>query len=113
VPDNQFLFPYLHECIGRNCCNPAHWQLRPKTWKRLEPIPSRAAPVSGAVITIPATVEIQNLPSLKICPNGHPMTPENTVMENRNGHPKARCRTCRQESWRKHSARRSAKGLHT
>jgi hypothetical protein len=29
------------------------------------------------------------------------MTPENTVVEQRKGHPKTRCRTCRQQSWRK------------
>jgi len=75
-------------CIGHACCNPAHL--------RISSSPKAAPPLQ-----------------IKRCPKGHPMTPENTVIEKRKGHPKARCRKCRQESWRRNSARRSAMGKHT
>jgi hypothetical protein len=41
-------------------------------------------------------LEALDLPPPMKCKNGHPMPPQNTVIENRNGHPKTRCRTCRQ-----------------
>ena len=91
IPDGMYLQHHLPAdlCIGHACCNPDHLR------------------VSNSPKASPPTVH------LKTCPKGHLMTPENTVTEQRNGHPKARCRTCRQESWRKNSAQRSAKGLHT
>jgi hypothetical protein len=76
------------KCIGHACCNPAHL--------RISNSPKAVPPLQ-----------------IKRCPKGHLMIPENTVIEKRKGHPKARCRKCRQESWRKNSARRSAMGKHT
>ena len=113
VPNDQFLLPCFPQCIGRRCCNPAHWQVRPKTWKRPDPVLSRVLPVSASVVIVPATVAIHSQPPVRVCPNGHLMTPENIVTENRKGHPKIRCRICRRKSWSKNSARRSAAGLHT
>jgi hypothetical protein len=91
IPDGMYLQHHLPAdlCIGHACCNPDHLR------------------ISNSPKAPPPTVQ------LKTCPKGHLMTPENTVTEQRNGHPKARCRTCRQESWRKNSARRSAMGLHS
>jgi hypothetical protein len=90
VPRGAYLQHHLppEKCIGHACCNPAHLRL------------------SNSPKAVPA-------PQVKRCPKGHPMTPENTVIESRKGHPKARCRKCRQESWRKNSARRTAMGKHT
>ena len=114
VPPDQFLYPYIQNCIGRNCCNPAHWQLRSKIWKRLEPIPYLASHVPGEKApAVGAALRLPNDRPLKVCPKGHPMTPTNIVVENREGHPKERCRTCRQESWRKNSARRAIAGMHS
>ncbi len=47
VPPDQFLYPYIQNCIGRSCCNPTHWQLRSKIWKRLDPIPYLSSHVPG------------------------------------------------------------------
>lgn len=93
VPDQLFLQHHLpaSQCVGHACCNPAH--VRTSTSRKLPPSPP------------PVLV--------KTCPQGHLMTPENTVTEHRNGHPKARCRACRQESWKRNSAKRSTMGLHT
>ena len=98
VPAGMFLQHHLaaDQCIGHACCNPDH--------QRISNSP-KVAPSVQLKAALPA--------QFKTCPKGHPMTPENTVAEQRNGHPKARCRTCRQESWRKNSARRSAMGLHS
>ena len=38
VPTDQFLYPYIQNCIGRNCCNSTHWLFRSKIGKRLEPV---------------------------------------------------------------------------
>jgi hypothetical protein len=114
IPPDQFLYPYIQNCIGRNCCNPTHWQRRPKIWKRLEPVPYLAAPVFDEKTTIVgAAVKSPHPTSSKVCPKGHLMTATNTVIENRNGRPKQRCRTCRQESWRKNSVRRANAGIHS
>ena len=90
IPAGMFLQHHLPpgQCVGHACCNPDHQRV---------------------TNSLRATPPVQ----FKTCPKGHPMTPENTVTDQRNGHPKARCRACRQESWRKNSAQRSAKGLHT
>jgi hypothetical protein len=98
VPAGMYLQHRLPagQCIGQACCNPDHL-LVTNSPKAAPPVQVKAAP------------PVQ----FKTCPNGHPMTPENTVTEKRNGHPKDRCRTCRQESWRKNAAQRSAKGLHS
>jgi hypothetical protein len=98
VPAGMYLQHHLPagQCIGQACCNPDHLLVTNS--------PKAAPPVQ-----VTSTPPVQ----FKTCPKGHPMTPENTVIEKRNGHPKARCRTCRQESWRKNSAQRSAKGLHS
>jgi hypothetical protein len=112
VPDDMFLFPFLDRCIGRKCCNPAHWQMRPKVWKR-EDVPYLTQPRSEIDKSEFLSQETRPLPLPKTCMKGHPMTPKNTVIENRNGHPLARCRTCRQQSWKENSSKRSSKGLHT
>jgi hypothetical protein len=98
VPDRFFLQHRLpkDQCIGHACCNPDHLQT--------------ALSAKGAPALIPAD---GTLIPFRVCPKGHLMTPENTVVEKRKGHPKTRCRTCRQQSWRKNSARRTAQGLHT
>ena len=98
VPDGMYLQHHLPagQCIGHACCNPDHLRIS-NSPKATPPVQLKAAP--------PA--------QFKTCPQGHPMSPENTVIEQRNGHGIARCRTCRLESWRKSSARRTARGLHT
>lgn len=90
VAPGAYLQHYLppEKCIGHACCNPAHLRISNSP---------KAAPPS----------------KVKWCPKGHSMNPENTVIERRKGHPKARCRKCRRESWRRNSARRSAMGKHT
>lgn len=95
VPDGMYLQHKLpkERRIGHACCNPEHLQI--SNSPRLEPEPT------------PQSLHY------KVCPKGHLITPDNIVTEQRKGSPKARCRSCRQESWRKHSARRSAKGFHT
>jgi hypothetical protein len=35
---------------------------------------------------------------LNVCKRGHPLMPENVVVENRNGRPFRRCRICRREA---------------
>lgn len=87
VVPGAYLQHYLppDKCIGHACCYPAHL--------RISSSPKAAPPLQ-----------------IKRCPKGHPMTPENTVIEKRKGRPKPRCRKCRQESWRRNSARRSAMG---
>lgn len=103
VPEGMFVHHDLpaHRCIGDLCCNPQHMSLsgQRKSAKRT----AEKIPVADS---IPASAP-------KRCPNGHLMTPDNVVTEKRNGHPKQRCRTCRQESWRKNSARRAAGGHHS
>ncbi len=114
VPPDQFLYPYIQNCIGRNCCNPTHWQPRSKIWKRLDPVPYLASHVPGETApSVGAGLRLPNDGSFKLCPKGHLMMPANIVVENRKGHPKERCRTCRQESWRKNSARRANAGIHS
>jgi hypothetical protein len=90
IPKGVYLQHHLPagQCIGHACCNPDH--LRISNSPRIAP-PSQD----------------------KRCSKGHLLTQENTVIENRNGHRKIRCRACRQESWRKNSARRASQGLHT
>ena len=98
IPEGMYLQHHLPPdlCIGQACCNPDHLR------------------VTNSPIAVPRVQPAVAPPvEFKTCPNGHPMTPENTVTERRNGHPKDRCRTCRQESWRKNAAQRSAKGLHS
>lgn len=99
LPEDRFLH---HErpadkCIGNACCNPEHMTVSNRR-KGQEPARSGQAK--------------NNVP-VKVCPKGHVMTPDNIVIEHRQGKPKQRCRTCRQESWRKNSARRNKEGLHT
>jgi len=98
IPDGMYLQHHLPAdlCIGQACCNPDHLRVT-------------NSPIAGARVQLAAAPPGE----FKICPNGHPMTPENTVTERRNGHHKAWCRTCRQESWRKNAAKRSALGLHS
>jgi hypothetical protein len=90
VPVNMFLRHHLppDKCIGHACCNPDHLQVSDSP---------RRAP-----LTKESTV-------YKVCPMGHPMTPDNTITERRKGKPKQRCRICRQASWRKNSAKRRSK----
>ena len=98
IPDGMYLQHHIPagQCIGQACCNPDH--------QRVSNSP-KAAPLVQLKPTPPA--------QFKTCTKGHPMTPEKTVTEQRNGRSMARCRTCRQEAWRKNSARRSAMGLHS
>ena len=98
IPEGMYLQHHLPAdlCIGHACCNPDHQRVS-NSPKAAPEVPLKAAP--------PA--------QFKTCTKGHQMTPENTVTEQRNGRSMARSRTCRQEAWRKNSARRSAMGLHS
>jgi hypothetical protein len=71
----------LSGCVGKACCNPAHHRLR--------------GPVA------------EN--ELEVCKQGHPLTPENVVVENRNGRPFKRCRICRREAWRNWQKQKSGR----
>lgn len=114
VPPDQFLYPYIQNCIGRNCCcNPVHWQTHSKIWKRLCPIPYLAHVPGETARSVEAGLRLASDESFKLCPKGHLMMPANTVVENRKGHPQERCRTCRQESWRKTSGRGAIVGMHS
>ena len=62
----------LQICVGRACCNPAHHRAQ--------------GPVVEDVLTT--------------CKAGHLLTPDNVVIENRNGRPFKRCRICRREAWK-------------
>ncbi|MDR3723911.1 MAG: hypothetical protein P4K83_05415 [Terracidiphilus sp.] len=59
-------------CVGKACCNPAHHRLQ------------------GPVVETELTA----------CKQGHLLTPDNVVIENRNGRPFKRCRICRREAWK-------------
>jgi len=62
----------LQICVGKACCNPAHHRVQ--------------GPVVEDVLTT--------------CKAGHLLTPDNVVIENRNGRPFKRCRICRREAWK-------------
>ena len=93
-------FHYLHhrlppeKCIGKKCCNPSHM-----LWDNVRTFTPPPAPLPPE--------------GLRLCSKGHLMAPDNIVVEHRKGHPKVRCRRCRQASWRKNSARCAAEGKHT
>jgi hypothetical protein len=70
----------LAKCAGKVCCNPAHHRLQ------------------GPVVE----------QELKLCKQGHPLTPENLVVENRRGRRFERCRICRREAWRSWQKQRSS-----
>lgn len=73
IPDGyQVRSRKLKVCVGKACCNPAHHRLQ------------------GPVIET----------ELSFCKQGHPLTPGNVVIENRNGRPFRRCRICRREAWK-------------
>lgn len=59
-------------CIGQACCNPDHLRITNSLLAGARVKPAAAPPGE-----------------FKTCPNVRPMTPENTVTERRNGHPKA------------------------
>jgi hypothetical protein len=125
-------------CIGNACCNPEHMSMN--GLRRGQSVVVESARVGPSRLSRDRTVETNLLLRLheveaqlklkkvllaspanasieinapKRCPKGHVMTPDNIVTESRKGHPKQRCRTCRQESWRKNSAKRKCTGLHT
>ena len=62
----------LSVCVGKACCNPAHHRLQ------------------GPVVET----------ALQTCKQGHLLTADNVVIENRNGRQFKRCRICRREAWR-------------
>lgn len=70
----------LAACVGKACCNPTHRRLQ--------------GPVVETVLTT--------------CKAGHLLTPDNVVIENRNGRPFKRCRICRREAWRNWQKQNSA-----
>jgi hypothetical protein len=115
IPDACFLHQHLSpgECIGKLCCNPQHMLV-----SKSSRLPGRA-PVQFPAPPMPlegdALCNLDELgeKAIKQCTNGHLMTGANIVIERRKGYPVARCRTCRQESWRRNSARRSSLGHHT
>ena len=87
-PGHRILSRRVPGCVGKACCNPAHHRLQ------------------GPVVST----------ELEFCKLGHPLTGDNVVVENRNGHEFKRCRTCRREAWRtwqrqNSSARAGAKSL--
>jgi hypothetical protein len=59
-------------CVGKPAANPAHHR------------------VQGPVVE----------DELITCKAGHLLTPDNVVVENRNGRPFKRCRICRREAWK-------------
>jgi len=71
-PGFRVLSRKLPKCAGKACCNPAHHRLQGPVVER----------------------------ELEVCKQGHPLTPENLVVENRNGRLFKRCRICRREAWR-------------
>jgi hypothetical protein len=71
-PCYRVLSRSLLKCAGKACCNPAHHRLQ------------------GPVVE----------EEIEVCKQGHPLTPENQVVENRNGRQFKRCRICRREAWR-------------
>jgi hypothetical protein len=71
-PGYRVLSRKLPKCAGKACCNPAHHRLQ------------------GPVVE----------QELKVCKKGHPLTPENVVVENRDERQFRRCRICRREAWR-------------
>jgi hypothetical protein len=73
IPDGyQVRSRKLTICAGKACCNPAHHRLQ------------------GPVVETELTA----------CKQGHLLTPDNVVIENRNGRPFKRCRICRREAWK-------------
>jgi len=62
----------LPACVGKACCNPAHHQLQ------------------GPVVET----------AMQTCKQGHLLTADNVVIENRKGREFKRCRICRREAWR-------------
>ena len=114
LPAAAYLHHYLPQglCIGRLCCNPEHQVVVcHRRDGRIDP--PRLKPVSRGKEPKPGPESESIGPDIRRCPQGHPLTPDNIVVEKRKGHPKIRCRICRRKSWRKNSARRSAAGLHT
>ena len=78
IPEGYRVFSRkLPICAGKLCCNPAHHRL--------------LGPVDEA--------------TLQTCKNGHSLTPDNVVIENRGGRVYKRCRICRREAWRNVSVR--------
>jgi len=71
-PGHRILSRRVPGCVGKACCNPAHHRLQ------------------GPVVST----------ELEFCKRGHPLTGDNVVVENRDGHEFKRCRTCRREAWR-------------
>jgi hypothetical protein len=71
----------LSSCAGKLCCNPAHRRLQ--------------GPIDESV--------------LRACKHGHLLTPDNAVIENRNGRKFKRCRICRREAWRSWQKQRTQK----
>jgi hypothetical protein len=70
----------LPACVGKACCNPEHHRL--------------LGPVEETALTT--------------CNAGHLLTPDNVVIENRNGRPFKRCRICRREAWRSWQRQRTS-----
>jgi hypothetical protein len=68
-------------CVGKACSNPAHNRLQ--------------GPVVEDVLTT--------------CKAGHLLTPDNVVIENRNGRPFQRCCICRREAWKDWQKQNSSK----
>ena len=62
----------LSACVGKACCNPDHHRLQ------------------GPVVST----------EVSACKKGHLLTPDNVVIENRNGRLFKRCRICRREAWK-------------
>ena len=112
LPLGQYLLHHLpaDKCIGNLCCNPEHMAVSHQRRDKRFEVPGR--PHAAQTTKPPAERSIPEL-GTKTCPKGHPMTKDNIVIEKRKGHPKIRCRTCRQASWRKNSARRAAEERHT
>ena len=70
-------------CVGRACCNPSHHRLQ------------------GRVVETASDR----------CKEGHLLTPDNVVIENRKGRKFKRCRICRREAWRSWQRQSSSAGV--
>lgn len=76
-----------HLCQNKSCVNPDHIRV---TTHRINVLRNHGASATHFRLRLSG-----------VCPNGHPVTPENTLPENKSGH---RCRQCRIERRRRYRA---------
>lgn len=89
-----------HLCRNRACMNPNHLEAVTRTVNILRGVSARGIPP-----TAPANWRPKD--GATHCPNGHPWTPENTIIRHWEGG-KRRCKTCQYERVRAWKRRRAA-----